>query len=115
MREHIKRTALDLFVERGYDGTSLRQIAEALNVTKAAVYYHFKTKEGILAALFEERIRPVEDLIAWPAPSPPTSPPDKSCSADTPPRSLTQPRFSGSSARTAPPCVTCRSEPHTAM
>ena len=40
-REQIRRLALQLFAERGYDGTSLREIADRLGITKAAVYYHF--------------------------------------------------------------------------
>ena len=43
--------ALDLFTEQGFDGTSLRQIAEQLGVTKAALYYHFESKDDILLAL----------------------------------------------------------------
>ena len=39
--------ALDLFIEQGYDKTSLRQIAEQLGHTKAAVYYHFASKDDI--------------------------------------------------------------------
>jgi len=39
-----------LFAERGYDQTSLREIADRLGVDKAALYYHFKTKEEILAS-----------------------------------------------------------------
>ena len=50
-RERILDVALDLFVAQGYDGTSLRQIAERLGVTKAALYYHFESKEDILRAL----------------------------------------------------------------
>ena len=50
-RELILDVALDLFVDQGYDGTSLRQIAERLGVTKAAIYYHFEAKEDILTAL----------------------------------------------------------------
>jgi AcrR family transcriptional regulator len=50
-RERILDVALDLFVAQGYDGTSLRQIAEQLGVTKAALYYHFESKEDILRAL----------------------------------------------------------------
>lgn len=64
-RVRIKETAVELFTEQGYDRTSLRAIAERLDVTKAAVYYHFKTKEGILAELFEEHAQPIEDVIAW--------------------------------------------------
>jgi len=50
-KQRILEVALDLFTEQGYDGTSLRQIAEQLGVTKAALYYHFESKEDILMAL----------------------------------------------------------------
>ncbi len=50
-KQRILDVALDLFTEQGYDGTSLRQIAEQLGVTKAALYYHFESKEDILMAL----------------------------------------------------------------
>jgi AcrR family transcriptional regulator len=50
-RERILDVALDLFTEQGFDGTSLRQIAERLGVTKAALYYHFTSKDDILMAL----------------------------------------------------------------
>jgi AcrR family transcriptional regulator len=50
-RQRILDVALDLFTEQGYDGTSLREIAEQLGVTKAALYYHFESKEDILLAL----------------------------------------------------------------
>jgi AcrR family transcriptional regulator len=50
-RERILDTALELFTTKGYDGTSLRDIAERLGVTKAALYYHFERKEDILLEL----------------------------------------------------------------
>jgi AcrR family transcriptional regulator len=50
-RQRILDVALDLFTEQGFDGTSLRQIAEQLGVTKAALYYHFESKDDILMAL----------------------------------------------------------------
>jgi AcrR family transcriptional regulator len=50
-RQRILDVALDLFTEQGYDGTSLRQIAEQLSITKAAIYYYFESKEDILMAL----------------------------------------------------------------
>jgi AcrR family transcriptional regulator len=50
-RQRILDVALDLFTEQGYDGTSLRQIAERLSITKAAIYYYFESKEDILMAL----------------------------------------------------------------
>lgn len=64
-RELIRGVALDLFAERGYDATSLREIAERLGVTKAAVYYHFRTKEEILASLFDEQIAGIDAIIEW--------------------------------------------------
>jgi AcrR family transcriptional regulator len=51
MRERILDVALELFNEQGYDATSLREIAERLGVTKAALYYHFKSKADILLEL----------------------------------------------------------------
>ena len=50
-RDRILDVALDLFIDQGYDGTSLRQIADRLGITKAALYYHFGAKEDILMAL----------------------------------------------------------------
>jgi AcrR family transcriptional regulator len=50
-RERILDAALDLFIEKGFDKTSLREIAEQVGVTKAALYYHFASKEDILMAL----------------------------------------------------------------
>ena len=50
-RERILDVALDLFTEKGFDRTSLREIAERLGVTKAALYYHFSSKDDILMAL----------------------------------------------------------------
>ncbi|MEV4258343.1 helix-turn-helix domain-containing protein [Spirillospora sp. NPDC049652] len=64
-REQIRRVALELFAEQGYEKTSLREIAERLGVTKAALYYHFKTKEDIIASLFEEFGEKVDELVAW--------------------------------------------------
>ncbi|MEU0047033.1 MULTISPECIES: TetR/AcrR family transcriptional regulator [Streptomyces] len=64
-RQRIQEVALELFAEQGYEKTSLREIAERLDVTKAALYYHFKTKEEILVSIFEDLSRPIEDLIEW--------------------------------------------------
>ncbi|GII57400.1 TetR family transcriptional regulator [Planotetraspora thailandica] len=64
-RTRIQDVAIKLFTEQGYEATSLREIAEALGVTKAALYYHFKTKEDIVASLFEDRLDSVHGLVAW--------------------------------------------------
>jgi AcrR family transcriptional regulator len=50
-RERILDVALDLFTEQGFDGTSMREIAERLHITKPSIYYHFASKEEILMAL----------------------------------------------------------------
>jgi AcrR family transcriptional regulator len=64
-RQRIQDVALELFAEQGYEKTSLREIAEHLDVTKAALYYHFKTKEDIVISIFQDLTRPVDELIAW--------------------------------------------------
>ncbi|GGU27183.1 TetR/AcrR family transcriptional regulator [Streptomyces daghestanicus] len=64
-RQRIQDVALELFAEQGYEKTSLREIAERLEVTKAALYYHFKTKEEILVSLFEDLTQPMGELIEW--------------------------------------------------
>ncbi|MFJ8941236.1 TetR/AcrR family transcriptional regulator [Streptomyces sp. NPDC102365] len=64
-RQRIQDVAIELFAEQGYEKTSLREIAERLDVTKAALYYHFKTKEDILISLFEDMTRPMDELIEW--------------------------------------------------
>ncbi|MFD8807845.1 TetR/AcrR family transcriptional regulator [Streptomyces sp. NPDC059597] len=64
-RQRIQDVALELFAEQGYEKTSLREIAERLDVTKAALYYHFKTKEEIIVSLFRDLTQPIEDLIEW--------------------------------------------------
>lgn len=71
-REQIRTLALELFAERGYDGTSLREIAERLGITKAAVYYHFKTKEEILASLVHDFFAEIDELVSWAERQPPT-------------------------------------------
>ncbi|WP_169950103.1 TetR/AcrR family transcriptional regulator [Microbispora sp. H11081] len=64
-RSRIQEVAIRLFTEQGYEATSLREIAEALGVTKAALYYHFRTKEDIVASLIEDRVTALDELIAW--------------------------------------------------
>lgn len=53
----IREVALDLFSQQGYEKTSLREIAEALDITKAAVYYHYRSKVDIL----DDLLRPIAD------------------------------------------------------
>jgi len=64
-RARIQQVAVELFAERGYEKTSLREIAERLDVTKAALYYHFKSKEDIVASLVEDYFGQIDALIGW--------------------------------------------------
>jgi AcrR family transcriptional regulator len=64
-RSRIQEVALELFTEHGYEATSLREIAERLGVTKAALYYHFKTKDDIVTSFMEDRAEAVEEIVAW--------------------------------------------------
>src|SRR5215510_822445 len=64
-RARIQQVAVELFTEHGYEGTSLREIAERLSVTKAALYYHFKSKEDIILSLVEDYQAQMDALIAW--------------------------------------------------
>lgn len=64
-RARIIEVALELFSEQGYEQTSLREIADRLGVTKAALYYHFKTKDDIVLGIVERMSAPIDDTIAW--------------------------------------------------
>jgi AcrR family transcriptional regulator len=65
-REQILAVALELFSTHGFDGTALQQIADRLGVTKAALYYHFKTKDELLAAIVEPMFSDVEAVLDFP-------------------------------------------------
>lgn len=54
-RQEILNAALDCFVENGFDGTSLRQIAGRANLTHAGLLHHFESKEALAAALLQRR------------------------------------------------------------
>src|SRR5258706_7919938 len=64
-RKLIRAVALELFAEQGYEKTSLREIAERLGVTKAAVYYHYRTKEEILSSLLDEHLAGMDAVVEW--------------------------------------------------
>jgi AcrR family transcriptional regulator len=61
--DRLLDTARRLFLEHGYAGTSLQMIADELGVTKAALYYHFKTKDDLLAALIAPVLSELELLL----------------------------------------------------
>jgi AcrR family transcriptional regulator len=63
-RERALAVALELFAHQGYTVTSLREIAERLGVTKAALYFHFRTKEEILHAILRGYLDGIATLVA---------------------------------------------------
>ncbi|BCY12128.1 TetR family transcriptional regulator [Actinoplanes sp. L3-i22] len=64
--------AIELFTERGYEGTSLREIAERLGITKAALYYHYNSKDEIVLSIFQAHLDAIEELVAWAVAQPPS-------------------------------------------
>lgn len=75
-RERILEAALKLFADQGYLRTSVRDIAERVGITKAAVHYHFPRKIDIMLALAEPVWQDFETMLSeaerlpdprWPA------------------------------------------------
>jgi|GEM_PF-402627 len=62
-RARIIETALELIADHGFASTSTREISERLGFTKAALYYHFRTKEELLAAIMEPVVRDMTALV----------------------------------------------------
>lgn len=63
-RAEILDAAAELFASRGYAATSTRLIADAVGVRQASLYYHFATKEQILAELLSATVQPSLDYAA---------------------------------------------------
>ena len=70
-RDRILEIARDLIAERGYSSASISQIAARLGTSKAALYYHFKSKEEILDALLSEPMVAFQELARKAAAEPP--------------------------------------------
>jgi len=67
-RQHILRVAARVFAEQGYRATSLQDIADLVGVTRPSFYYHFKSKQEILAAIidaaFDSAERAIDEALA---------------------------------------------------
>lgn len=61
--DRIIEQATRLFVSRGYAGISMREIAEAVGVSKAGLYYHFEDKEALFLAILTANLARVESAI----------------------------------------------------
>ena len=55
-KEKILRAALDLFSQKGYEGTNIRELSASLGLVKSGIYKHFESKEAIWNALLDRMI-----------------------------------------------------------
>jgi AcrR family transcriptional regulator len=63
MRDKILAEATRLFVAQGFDGVSMREIADACGMSKAGLYYHFKDKEDLFLALLSENLNELSAIL----------------------------------------------------
>jgi len=63
-RENILEAAAQIFSQKGYHATSMNDIASAVNLQKASLYYHVKSKEEILLSLLDEALELVITRIS---------------------------------------------------
>ncbi|MDA3643377.1 TetR/AcrR family transcriptional regulator [Saccharopolyspora indica] len=60
----IRAVAAELFAQQGVEKTSLREVAEQLGITKAALYYHFPSKADLVRGIVQPLLDDVETLLA---------------------------------------------------
>jgi AcrR family transcriptional regulator len=63
-RRRLIEVAVGLFTRHSFAGTSLQMIADEMGFTKAAIYYHFRTREELLAAVVEPIFNQLSEVIA---------------------------------------------------
>src|SRR4030043_2016732 len=62
--DRILQQAMRLFLEKGYHGTSIDEITQAAELTKGALYWHFRSKQDLLQRIIKEHeIRFLDELI----------------------------------------------------
>lgn len=55
-RERIKNAAVEVFIEKGYDGTRMQEIAHRAKANKAMIHYYFRSKSDLFEAIIKETI-----------------------------------------------------------
>lgn len=53
-KERIKEAALSIFARKGYEGATMQEIAEAVGINKASIYNHYKGKEDLFFAVYQD-------------------------------------------------------------
>ncbi|MGW5105297.1 TetR/AcrR family transcriptional regulator [Nocardia sp. NPDC004123] len=62
-KDAIRDAALQLFSTKGFDHSSLREVADAVGITKASLYYHYASKVDLLVAIIEPMFDEVRDQV----------------------------------------------------
>ncbi|TDK48078.1 TetR/AcrR family transcriptional regulator [Antarcticimicrobium luteum] len=63
MREGLLSTALDIFSEKGFSGTSIRDIAKVHGVSLSNIYYHFGSKEGLWREILKRSVSELPNVL----------------------------------------------------
>jgi len=66
-RERIRREAAGLFRRKGFNGTSMAELAAAVGVTKSSLYHHFPSKQALLSEIIQltvDRVTPLVEAVA---------------------------------------------------
>jgi len=70
-KEKILTKALELFSQKGYEGTNINELMESVGLVKSAMYRHFDSKEAIWNALLDRLIAYYEERFGSPERLPP--------------------------------------------
>jgi AcrR family transcriptional regulator len=65
-RQEILRTAARLFQQRGYDATSMNDVAAALKLSKGGLYHHFQSKDEILFEIMDHAMEITQERVLTP-------------------------------------------------
>lgn len=62
-KEQILDISLSLFLEKGYDNTSISDIVTSLDIARGTLYYHFESKEAIIDAIIEQSVKEIVEKV----------------------------------------------------
>jgi AcrR family transcriptional regulator len=62
-KEKLKKAALSAFAQKGYEGATMQEIAEAVGINKASIYNHYKGKEDLFLAVYQDVAQKYEKLL----------------------------------------------------
>ena len=62
-KERIRREAAALFREKGFNGTSMAELAGAVGITKSSLYHHYPSKQALLSEIIEVTVSRVTPLL----------------------------------------------------